>query len=152
MWITGLIALAALSWRTSRRVAIAGAVAMLVALTLAAVFAGGDGLAQPAVIFGGDALRNRRSYLAGLRERAIFLERTREEETRRRVAEERLRIARDLHDSVAHAMATINVQAGAARPRAQQAPGRRGRGARRHPARQRRRPRRAGGHARRAPR
>ena len=31
------------------------------------------------------------------------------------MAEERLRIARDLHDSVAHAMATINVQAGAAR-------------------------------------
>jgi signal transduction histidine kinase len=49
-----------------------------------------------------------------LRERALFAERTREEEARRRVAEERLRIARDLHDSVAHAMATINVQAGAA--------------------------------------
>src|SRR5204862_4980542 len=40
--------------------------------------------------------------------------RSREEEAARRVAEERLRIARDLHDSVAHAMATINVQAGAA--------------------------------------
>lgn len=34
------------------------------------------------------------------------------------VAEERLRIARDLHDSVAHSLATINVQSGvAARPR-----------------------------------
>jgi signal transduction histidine kinase len=122
VWLTGWVALAALSWRTSRRVAIAGAVAMLAALTVAAAFTGGDGLAQPAMyvgwiaaaIFAGDALRNRRSYLAGLRERALFLERSREEETRRRVAEERLRIARDLHDSVAHAMATINVQAGAA--------------------------------------
>jgi signal transduction histidine kinase len=37
---------------------------------------------------------------------------TREEEALRRVAEERLRIARDLHDSVAHSMASISVQAG----------------------------------------
>jgi signal transduction histidine kinase len=123
VWATGLIALAALSWRTSRRVALTGAVAMLVVLSLAAVLAGSDGLLVPAIftgwaaaaVFGSDALRSRRRYLAGLRERALFLERTREEEARRRVAEERLRIARDLHDSVAHAMATINVQAGAAR-------------------------------------
>lgn len=123
VWATGWIALAALSWRTSRRVALTGAVAMLVVLSLAAVLAGSDGLLLPAIftgwaaaaVFGSDALHSRRSYLAGLRERALFLERTREEEARRRVAEERLRIARDLHDSVAHAMATINVQAGAAR-------------------------------------
>ena len=123
VWATAWIALAALSWRTSRRVALVGGAVMLVALSVAAIFAGGDGLAQPAVfvgwaaaaIFGSDALRSRRSYLAGLRERAAFLELTREEEARRRVAEERLRIARDLHDSVAHAMATINVQAGAAK-------------------------------------
>jgi len=36
------------------------------------------------------------------------------EQSRRQVVEERLRIARDLHDSVAHSMATINVQAGVA--------------------------------------
>jgi signal transduction histidine kinase len=59
-------------------------------------------------------VRNRRSYLTELEERARYLEHTREEEARRRVAEDRLRVARDLHDSVAHAMATINVQAGAA--------------------------------------
>ena len=67
-----------------------------------------------AAVFLGDVLRNRRSHLAELEERAHYLELTREEEARRRVAEERLRIARDLHDGVAHAMATINVQAGAA--------------------------------------
>jgi signal transduction histidine kinase len=60
------------------------------------------------------AARSRRSYLAGLVERGRFAERSREDEAARRVAEERLRIARDLHDSVAHAMATINVQAAAA--------------------------------------
>ena len=37
-----------------------------------------------------------------------------EEESKRRVDEERLRIARELHDIVAHTMATINVQAGVA--------------------------------------
>jgi signal transduction histidine kinase len=122
VWVTGWIALAALSWRTNRRVALAGAALMVAALSIIAVLAGRNGLLLPfifvgwaaAAVLGSDALRNRRSYLAGLKERARYLERTREEEARRRVAEERLRIARDLHDSVAHAMATINVQAGAA--------------------------------------
>jgi signal transduction histidine kinase len=67
-----------------------------------------------AAVFLGEALRSRRSYLVGLAERARFAERSRGDELARRLAEERLRIARDLHDSVAHAMATINVQAGAA--------------------------------------
>jgi signal transduction histidine kinase len=123
VWATGWIALAALSWRTSRRVALVGAAVMLLVLSVAAVLTGSGSLLLPvifvgwaaAAVFGSDALRSRRGYLAGLRERTRYLERTREEEARRRVAEERLRIARDLHDSVAHAMATINVQAGAAR-------------------------------------
>ena len=60
----------------------------------------------------GAAVRNRRDYLAALVDRAETAERTREEEARRRVGEERLRIARDVHDVVAHAMVAINVQAG----------------------------------------
>lgn len=56
--------------------------------------------------------RDRRALLAGLVDRAETAERTREEETRRRVSEERLKIARDVHDVVAHAMVAINVQAG----------------------------------------
>ena len=62
----------------------------------------------------GDALRNRRAYLAAVEERAIRAERGREEEARRRVAEERVRIARELHDVVAHHIAVVGVQAGVA--------------------------------------
>ncbi len=62
----------------------------------------------------GDALRNRRAYVAATEERAERAERTREEEALRRVAEERLRIAHDLHDVVAHRIAVVNVQAGVA--------------------------------------
>jgi signal transduction histidine kinase len=61
-----------------------------------------------------EALRSHRSNLALLSERLEIAERTREEEARRRVAQERLRIARDLHDVVAHTLTTINVQAGVA--------------------------------------
>jgi signal transduction histidine kinase len=63
----------------------------------------------------GEASRHRRAYLAELLLRAEDAERDREAETRRRVTEERLRIARDLHDSVGHHLALINVQAGVAR-------------------------------------
>ncbi|MEU5212342.1 sensor histidine kinase [Streptomyces sp. NPDC020742] len=62
----------------------------------------------------GDAVRSRRAYVDAMRERAERAERTREEEARRRVAEERMRIARDLHDVVAHHIALVNVQAGVA--------------------------------------
>ncbi|QFQ96694.1 two-component sensor histidine kinase [Streptomyces phaeolivaceus] len=62
----------------------------------------------------GDAMRSRRAFVHAIRERAERAERTREEEARRRVAEERLRIARDLHDVVAHHIALVNVQAGVA--------------------------------------
>ena len=60
-----------------------------------------------AVVFGGIALANRRAYAASIQARA-------EQDAQRRIDEERLRIARELHDVVAHTMATINVQAGTA--------------------------------------
>ncbi|WP_329340011.1 histidine kinase [Streptomyces sp. NBC_00663] len=62
----------------------------------------------------GDAVRSRRAFVQAIQDRAEKAERTREEEARRRVAEERLRIARDLHDVVAHHIALVNVQAGVA--------------------------------------
>jgi MYXO-CTERM domain-containing protein len=47
-------------------------------------------------------------------QRAAALERSRTEELRRRASEERLQMARDLHDIVAHNIAVINVQANTA--------------------------------------
>jgi signal transduction histidine kinase len=59
------------------------------------------------VVVAGIAVANRRAYVESIRARA-------EQDARRRIDEERLRIARELHDVVAHTMATINVQAGVA--------------------------------------
>jgi len=63
--------------------------------------------------FGG-YISARRQWLAAERDRAARAAQLREDETRRRVDAERMRIARELHDVVAHSMAMINVQATAA--------------------------------------
>ncbi|MGP3534392.1 sensor histidine kinase [Microbacterium sp. RD1] len=62
----------------------------------------------------GDATRSRRAYLQAITDRAIRAEQTRDAEARRRVSEERLRIARDLHDAVAHQISVISLNAGVA--------------------------------------
>jgi signal transduction histidine kinase len=62
----------------------------------------------------GEVSRGRRDYLAEAERRAIEAERTREETARRRAGEERLRLARDLHDITAHTIAVIAIQAGVA--------------------------------------
>ena len=59
-----------------------------------------------AAIFLGDSVRSRRAI-------AAQLEKNREDEARRRVSEERLQIARELHDVVGHNISLISVQAGA---------------------------------------
>jgi signal transduction histidine kinase len=108
----------------ARRTVVMATVATMVPLFLAVTFFeeqaafGPQGLAVVAwtslAAAAGDAVRNRRAYLAALEDRARRAEEQREEDARRRVIEERLRIARDLHDVVAHRMAVINVQAGVA--------------------------------------
>jgi signal transduction histidine kinase len=62
----------------------------------------------------GLALRQQRLRADALEQLAVQLEREREERARAAVAEERMRIARELHDEIAHAMSVIAVQADAA--------------------------------------
>ena len=59
----------------------------------------------------GHSAQNRRAYLAAMEERARRAERSRDSEARQRVAEERVRIARELHDLVAHQITLANAQA-----------------------------------------
>ena len=63
----------------------------------------------------GHSIRAHRRQVAGLQERALRLERERDATARAAVAEERARIARELHDVVAHAVSVMVVQAEAAR-------------------------------------
>ena len=116
----------ALDERTRERLAQTVAVVLTVfAIHLGATAASGGGFPTTAVLFGvliwggawvvGDQLRQRRQRVAELVERARRTEQERERERRLAAAEERTRIARDLHDSAAHAINVILVQAGAAR-------------------------------------
>jgi signal transduction histidine kinase len=74
----------------------------------------------------GEVTRHRNAYLRQVEQRAADAERTREETARRRAGEERLRIARELHDSLTHSISIIAVQAGVgihlARKRAEPVP------------------------------
>ncbi|MGI8755482.1 MAG: sensor histidine kinase [Acidimicrobiales bacterium] len=72
-------------------------------------------LASAVAWFAGERTRLRRSQIADLHERAIRAEREAEQDRLLAVAEERARIARDLHDSAGHAVNVIAVRAGAAR-------------------------------------
>jgi signal transduction histidine kinase len=62
----------------------------------------------------GDTIRSRQALGAATRERAVREAREREEENRRRAAEERVRIAQELHDTLAHSLVAINVRASVA--------------------------------------
>ncbi|MBF4618252.1 sensor histidine kinase [Clavibacter sp. VKM Ac-2873] len=106
--------------RTSGIAAAIAVVAVLVLSLLASVGSVFDPrIIQCAVITAfaaaaGDATRSRRAFIAAMVERAERAEQSRESEARRRVTEERLRIARDLHDAVAHQIAVISLNAGVA--------------------------------------
>ncbi len=119
-----LVALYTLATRSSRRTAwIAGMTASLAITTVYAISQSQPPLAGTSLLrFDlaiaatalGDAIRSRRVRLAEVEARADHAERTREQEARRRVTEERVRIARELHDVVAHHITLVNAQAGVA--------------------------------------
>jgi signal transduction histidine kinase len=122
--IAAAIAMLRVASLTTRRTTLVSGGAGMIILTIAAALSGPLGsqyarLLQPAVLLAlaaaiGDASRHRRAYISAITERAERAERTRELEADRRVAEERLRIARELHDAAAHQIAAINLHAGVA--------------------------------------
>jgi signal transduction histidine kinase len=63
-----------------------------------------------AVIAFGDAVRSRRGWQDEIRRRAAAADLEREQEAARRVEQERLRIARELHDVLAHTLSVISIQ------------------------------------------
>jgi signal transduction histidine kinase len=75
------------------------------------------GLAWAVAWFAGERTRLRGAHIAELRQRALDAERASERERRLAAAEERARIARDLHDAAGHAIGVIALRAGAARMR-----------------------------------
>ena len=83
-----------------------------------------SGLIWALAWFGGERVRLRQEQVADLRERTRRAERDAERDRLLAVAQERTRIARDLHDSAGHAMSLIAVRAGAARLRHSQDPDR----------------------------
>jgi signal transduction histidine kinase len=113
-----------LALHAGRRQAAIGYVASLVALSVALAMQP-PALVRPSDWFtsllvltvaflAGENLRARRARWSALEERNLRLEREREERARQAVEEERMRIARELHDVVAHSMSVIAVQAGVA--------------------------------------
>lgn len=105
--------------RLTRTAAAVGAAFLL--LTASVVFTDGDVLSNIGIAVLvllataiGEAVRYRRAYEAEIEARLQRAEQSREEEALRRVVEERLRIAHELHDVIAHHIALMNVQAGVA--------------------------------------
>jgi signal transduction histidine kinase len=119
--------------RSSGRVT-AAVVFLLFIVHVAAAGFGRDQLPVVPVLFGaltwggawvlGDRVRLRRERIAELEERTRRAERETERERQLAAAEERTRIARDLHDSAGHAINVILVHAGAARLLAEKDPAR----------------------------
>ena len=122
--VASYFAAARLPRRVSIRAAIISAAAVggaLVYTALTVQYAAVAGEAVESLLplmagwFTGDSVAARRRYLAGLAEQARNEQAAEAERARQQVREERVRIARELHDVVAHTLAVITVQAGVGR-------------------------------------
>lgn len=124
-----LVALATTAWIGHRRPAVAAAAVMVIGGLVVQQTIGSAPRDTPqdvtqrwflavgwmvAAIVAGTLAARYQTYLAAVEQRAEEAERTREEVARRRADEERLRIARELHDSLTHSISIIKVQAGVA--------------------------------------
>ncbi len=118
-----LVAVYASGAYTSRRDGrlAAGVIAVMVVVTAVAI---GEDVIGDIVFIGGilfavwgaaTVVRSRQELAGALAERTVELEHEREETAKLAVAEERARIARELHDVVAHSVSMMVVQAGAER-------------------------------------
>jgi signal transduction histidine kinase len=117
MIVIALVAIYSAGAHTRGR-ALAAATALAVGTTLMFAFADGDSMNVSGLLFFGFFVFG--PFLAGVvirirREREHLLVQERDERARAAVAEERTRIARELHDVVAHAMGVIVLQARGAR-------------------------------------
>ena len=114
--------------RLPRRMSIPAAAASAAALGAALVYVAFTAFRAPVAVeavegflplvagwFTGDSVAARRRYLTGLAEQAERARAAEAERARQQVREERVRIARELHDVVAHTLAVITVQAGVGR-------------------------------------
>jgi signal transduction histidine kinase len=119
-----LVALYTVAAERPRRWAVAAAAVLEVGVVLAAVrFSPASTLVASLVFLTGLAaaafsigttVRNRRAYLGALVERAAWLERERDQQARLAATAERARIARELHDVVAHSLTVVVTLAEAA--------------------------------------
>lgn len=122
--LVALVAVFNVAQQYDRRVAIVAGAAttacflLMITAVLREVPLGGAGLASIAwpafAATAGAAVRSTRESVSAAEERARRAEESRELEAQRRVVEERLRIARDVHDLVAHHIAVVNVQSAVA--------------------------------------
>jgi signal transduction histidine kinase len=114
------VAVYTLAAHCDRRTALRAGVLGLALYVPASLYASG-GSVVPSVVFLtaawilGDNLRTRRAYLHELEEKAERLEREREENERRAATDEQARIARELHDVIAHNVSVMVVQAAGGR-------------------------------------
>jgi len=108
-------------WSDSRAAGVGLAFSVAAATTISVINSGVGDIAFPVVFFvfapwlAGRGIRARTLLARELEERASRLEHERAEAARRAVADERRRIARELHDVVAHSISVMVIQAGAGR-------------------------------------